>query len=72
MTLDEFLASVLTTSTKEAQSGGVLPRNLYRKERDAKLRAVLFLLYAIRSEEIWEDMGKYCCVERVLRSIMTW
>ena len=58
MGLDEFLASVLTTSTKEARGMEVLPRNLYRKERDAKLRAVLFLLYAIRSEEVWEDMGQ--------------
>ncbi len=58
MTLDEFLDSVLTTSVKEAQSGEVLPAKLYRKELDAKLRAVLFSLYAIQSEEIWEDMGQ--------------
>ncbi len=61
VTLDEFFASVLTTSVKEAQSASELPSNLYRKEMDAKLRAVLLPLYAIcssNSEKIWEDMGQ--------------
>ncbi len=58
MTLEELLGSVITTSIKEARGGEVLPAKLQKKERDAKLRAVLFLLYAIRSEEVWEDMGQ--------------
>ncbi len=58
MTLEEFLRSVITTSTKEARNGEVLPAKLQKKERDAKLRAVLLLLYAIRFEEVWEDMGQ--------------
>ena len=61
MTLYEFFGSVLTTSVKEAQSGSELPSDLYRKEMDAKLRAVLLPLYAIcssNSEKIWEDMGQ--------------
>ena len=53
MTLDEFLENMITTSVKEASSDAVLPAKLYRKEMDAKLRATLFMLYNIQSEQIW-------------------
>lgn len=58
MTLDEFLGSIITAGVQEAQSCEKLPAKLYRKEMDAKLRATLFLLYAICTDEICENMGQ--------------